>query len=103
MTQFDAYISTSMVYTFVDGTPAGCVMQPTTGGFNLSGKVWVAFGDVLYHEAAPDESLCDESHPRMFEHEHQCEETKRHWDDLGFKAGVAAPAWDNAQFPCVAY
>jgi hypothetical protein len=39
----------------------------------------------------------------MFEHGHQCEETKRHWDDLGFKAGVAAPAWDNDRFPCVAY
>jgi hypothetical protein len=103
MTRFDAYISSSLVYTFVDGTPAGCMQYPTTDGFALSGKVWITFGDVLYHEAASDEGLCSESHPYAFMHEHQCAETKRHWDDLGFKSGVNAPAWDKNLFPCVPY
>ena len=103
MTKFDAYISSSQVYMLVDGNPAGCMEYPTTGGFVLSGPVAVTFGDVLYHEGAPDELVCAQSHPYLFMHEHQCAETVRHWDDLGFKSGVAPPAWDNVRFPCVAY
>lgn len=103
MTRFDAYISSSLVYTFVDGTPAGCMQYPTSGGFALSGPVSITFGDVLYHESAPDEGICNQSHPYAFMHEHQCSESKRHWDDLGFKSGVAAPGWDNDLFPCQPY
>jgi hypothetical protein len=103
MTKFDAYISSSLVYTFVDGTPAGCMQYPAGVGFALSGPVSVTFGDVLYHESAPDEGICNQSHPYAFMHEHQCEETKRHWDDLGFKSGVAVPEWDYGRFPCKPY
>lgn len=103
MTKFDAYVSSSLVYMFVDGFPAGCTQYPTTGGFALSGKVQVTFGDVLYHEGASDEMICLQEHPFLFMHEHQCTETKRHWDDLGLKNGVPAPSWDNARFPCLPY
>ena len=101
MTKFDAYISSSTVYVLMDDSPAGCTHYPSKG-FALSGTVTVTFGDVLYHEGAQDEGVCDQSKPYGFLHEHQCNETVRHWDDLGIKSGVAAPAWD-ARFACTAY
>jgi hypothetical protein len=112
MTQFDAFVSPERLYVFMDGQPAGCTQYPS--GFSLSGPVTVTFGDVLYHELAPD-TVCGS--PRMFSfaHTHQCTETARHFDDLGFKAGVPPPAsgppailksgftWDETQLPCAAY
>jgi hypothetical protein len=102
MTKYDAYISSSLLYVFMDGAPAGCTQYPTNG-FALDGPVTVTFGDVLYHEGAPDELVCAQPKPYAFLHEHQCTETKRHWDDLGFKSGVSAPAWNATTFPCVPY
>jgi hypothetical protein len=99
MTRFDAYISSNRVYVLMDGTPAGCTQYPTGTGFALSGPVTVTFGDVLYHEGA-ETLVCYEARPYAFMYEHQCTETKRVWDDLGFKSGVAAPAWDAVRFPC---
>jgi hypothetical protein len=101
MTKYDAFVSSNTVYVYMDGLPAGCVHYPTSG-FALSGSVTVTFGDVLYHEGAQDEGLCDQSKPYAFLHEHQCNETIRHWDDLGIKNGAAVPAWD-ARFACTAY
>jgi hypothetical protein len=103
MTKFDAYISSGLLFTFVDGTPAGCAQLPTGNGFTLGGSVTVTFGDVLYHEGAPDELVCAQSKPYAFLHTHECMETKRHWDDLGFKSGVDAPAWDLTNFPCTPF
>jgi hypothetical protein len=100
MTQYVAYISSNRVYMFMDGQPAGCTQYPTSVGFALNGQVWVTFGDVIYHEGAPDELICSQAEPYAFMHQHQCSETKRHWDDLGFKSGVAPPAWDATKFPC---
>jgi hypothetical protein len=102
MTRYDAYISSNRLYVFMDGAPAGCTLYPSNG-FALSGSVSVTFGDVLYHEGAPDEQICTQPRPYPFMHEHQCSETKRQWDDLGFKSGVGPPAWDSANFPCAAF
>jgi hypothetical protein len=102
MTKYDAYVSSSLLYVFMDGMPAGCTQYPSNG-FALSGQVTVTFGDVLYHEGAADELVCSQAKPYSFMHEHQCTETKRHWDDLGIKSGVDAPTWDAANFPCVPY
>ncbi len=105
MTKYDAYISSERLYVFVDGTPAGCTLYPTTG-FALSGPVSVTFGDVLYHEGAETEvGSCVAGSPTgmPFLLVHQCTETKRHWDDLGFKSGVNVPEWDSTRFPCVSY
>jgi hypothetical protein len=113
-TQFDVYISSSQVYAFVEGQPAGCTYFPPNNdakdyyfaqGFALKGPVSVSFGDVIYHEAASDEGVCGTSqqHPYAFMHEHQCSETKRHWDSIGYKAGVPAPPWDDNRFPCLPY
>jgi hypothetical protein len=102
MTRYDAYISGNRVYVFMDGAPAGCT-QYASNGFALSGPVSVTFGDVLYHEAAPDELICAQARPYPFMHEHQCSETKRQWDDLGFKSSVGPPAWDSVNYPCAAF
>jgi hypothetical protein len=99
LTKFDAYISSGQLYAFVDGAPAGCMQFPSNG-FALTGTVRVTFGDVLYHEGAPDELVCAQKKPYAFMHVHECTETKRHWDDLGFKSGVDAPKWDSTNFPC---
>ena len=102
MTKYDAYISSTVLYTFMDGKPAGCMQYPSNG-FALEGLVTVSFGDVLYHEGAEDELLCATPKPYDFMHEHQCTETKRHWDDLAFRDGVSAPEWNSTLFPCMAY
>ncbi len=101
LTTFDVYVSSQKMYAYLDGKPAGCTQYPS--GFNLNGPVTVTFGDVLYHEGAPDELVCAQSTPYAFMHEHQCKETKRHFDDLAFKAGVPQPLWNEAAFPCGAY
>lgn len=100
MTKFDAYISSQRVYAFIDDLPAGCMQLPSTG-FALKGQVTVTFGDVLYHELA--ESIDLGVRPFPFMHEHECFETERHWDDLGFKAGVTQPVWNDVLFPCEPY
>ena len=101
MTKFDVYVSTRRVYLLFDGVPAGCMEYPN--GFALKGPVTVTFGDVLYHEGAGDERICQDKKPYVFMHLHQCTETKRHFDDLGFKSGVPAPAWNEARLPCGPY
>jgi hypothetical protein len=101
MTKFDVYVSSNRLYAFLDDQPAGCTMLPSS--FVLNGPVTVTFGDVLYHEGAADEQVCADERPYTFMHAHQCTETKRHFDDLAFKSGAAAPSWDEAKFPCVPY
>jgi hypothetical protein len=78
-------------------------MQYPSNGYALQGAVTVSFGDVLYHEGAADEEVCSQQKPYDFMHEHQCTETARHWDDLAFKSGVPAPAWNSTLFPCIPY
>jgi hypothetical protein len=104
MTTYDAYLSSARLYVLMDGKPAGCMLYPA-GGFALGGTVTVTFGDVLYHEGAETEVAACRTGPTAmpFVYNHQCTETKRHWDDLGFKSGVAAPAWDEARLPCAPY
>jgi hypothetical protein len=101
MTRFDVYVSFDRAYFLLDGAPAGCTLFPP--GFSIAGPVTFTVGDVLYHEGAADELVCAYQKPFPFLHEHQCTETKRHFDDLGFKSGVPAPSWNATVFPCGAY
>ncbi len=101
LTRFDLYVSTQRAYVFLDGRPAGCTRFPSN--FALQGAVTVTVGDVLYHEGAPDELICADPKPYSFMHVHQCDETKRHFDDVAFKSGVPAPTWDESKLPCGAY
>jgi hypothetical protein len=116
MTRFDAFISTQRLYVFMDGAPAGCTQYPS--GWNMApGPITITFGDVLYHELAPD-AVCGDPRVFQFASKHQCIETTRHFDDLGFKSGVPAPSapasgpsatlgstftWDETRLPCAAY
>jgi hypothetical protein len=56
----------------------------------------VAFGDVLYHSQAEDDSI-----PSWFLSTGYAHESIRKFDNLGFKSGVAAPAWDETKLPCM--
>ncbi len=101
LTRFDVYVSSQQIYSFMDGKPSGCALYPA--GFSLSGPVTVSFGDLLNHEGAADELVCSQALPYGFLHPHQCVETKRHFDDFGFKSESAAPVWDETLFPCRTY
>ena len=58
-------------------------------------KVTVTFGDVLYHSGV---DVSDP--PYSFHEQHRKLVTRRHFDELGFKSAVAAPAWDETRLPC---
>ncbi|HEY6079389.1 MAG TPA: hypothetical protein VIW29_11330 [Polyangiaceae bacterium] len=91
-TRFEAYISTQRAYLLLDGQPYGCVDLPPSGV--PVGQASVTFGDVLFHS--------DNDHLEFypFVREHLYHDTQRHFDNLGFKSGAAAPAWDEARLPC---
>lgn len=89
-TVFDVYTSTKRAYLFLDGEPYGCADLPASGV--PSGDVTVTFGDVLYHSGV--------DHLFTFYSKHLHFQTHRHFDNLGFKSGVAAPVWDEKRFPC---
>jgi hypothetical protein len=55
------------------------------------GPVTVTWGDVLYHSSV--------DHTYAFHTAHMQIETQRHFDNLGFSSGVAAPAWDTKLIP----
>jgi len=89
-THFDAFVSTTRAYLFLDNEPYGCANLPSKGV--PSGDVTVTFGDVLYHSGVDS----------VFSYHKKYQKTiaRRHFDNLGFKSGVAAPMWDETRFPC---
>jgi hypothetical protein len=101
LTRFDVYVGSARLYLFLDGKPAGCTRYPS--GFHLEGPVTVTYGAVLYHEGADDEMVWARPMPYGFWHRHEATETKRHFDDLAWKKGVPAPAWDEKRLPCTEY
>ena len=92
-TRFEAYVSTKRAYLLLNSAAYGCVDLPATGV--PVGPVSVTFGDVLFH------SDIDQLQFYGFVREHLYHDTQRHFDNLGFKSGVPAPAWDFARLPCV--
>ncbi len=102
-TKLDLYTSNSRAYIFVNDKPYGCAnLASKTGVSPLpvppTGPVTVTFGDALYHSSADNNFLA--KMPGGFINRHQQTETNRHYDNLGFSSGVAAPAWDEANLPC---
>jgi hypothetical protein len=89
-TRFDAFLSTQRGYLFLDGQPYGCAKLPETR--TPRGPVTVTFGDVLYHSGVDGVFRFHEKYQKII--------TRRHFDNLGFKSGVAAPAWDHDRLPC---
>ena len=87
---FDVYTSNARMYLFLDGQPYACADLPTADV--PTGAVTVTWGDVLYHSQV--------EHDFAFHTDHMQIETRRHFDNLGFSSGVAAPAWDETRLPC---
>jgi hypothetical protein len=91
-TLFEVYASTSRIYLLLAGKPYACANLPASG--IPSGEVTVTYGDVLYHSGVDK----FEFYPYMAENLQK--DSIRHYDNLGFKSGVAAPDWDESRFPC---
>jgi hypothetical protein len=91
--RWEVWASTDRVYVSMDGQRMACAVLP--GGKMPAGPVTVAYGDVLYHSGVdvPDP-------PYVFHAKHMKTETRRHFDELGFKNGVGAPPWDEKNIPC---
>jgi hypothetical protein len=104
----DAWLSSSRLYLFVDGAPYSCTDLPATSFEDgavyapPSGEVTVTWGDVLYHSgvdfATGGGAVTGNSY--LFHRTHMQKTARRHFDNLGFDSGVAAPAWDETRFPC---
>ncbi len=92
--RLDLYVSTARAYIFLDNEPWACANLPASGGMP-AGPVTVTFGDVLYHSGVDVPNP-----PYVFHSAHMRTETSRHFDALGFKSGVPAPAWDETRLPC---
>jgi hypothetical protein len=90
-TRLEVYASTERVYLFLDGEPHGCMVMPNSGV--PSGTATVTFGDVLYHSGV--------DHLYTFTEQAFQTDTQRHFDNLGYRSGVAEPEWDENRFPCV--
>jgi hypothetical protein len=93
-TTWEVYASTKRVYLFLDGKAHGCADLPSGGGPG-AGPVSVTFGHVLYHSGV--DSMVGLSD---FVMKHGQTESHRHFDNLGFKSGVAAPDWNEQLLPC---
>ncbi len=104
----DVYVSSSRLYMLVNAEPYACVDLPATSFEDgavyspPSGDVTVTFGDVLYHSGVDFGSgggaITGNSY--LFHRTHMQKTTRRHFDNIGFASGVAAPAWDEALHPC---
>jgi hypothetical protein len=90
---YDVFASTQRVYLFLDGAPYACADLPAVGP-PQAGPVTVTWGDVLYHSAVDSTFAYHLAHEQIEQH--------RHFDNLGFSSGVAAPAWDETRLPCAA-
>jgi hypothetical protein len=87
----------------VNDKPYACANLATNSGVSPApvpptGPATVTFGDALYHSAADNNFLVDM--PGGYINRHQQTETNRHFDNLGFSSGVAAPAWNETSSPC---
>jgi hypothetical protein len=91
LVKFDAYLSTSRVYLFLDDRPYACALLPPDAA--PSGAVTVTWGDVLYHSGVDTVFSHLASHLQI--------DTNRHFDNLGFSSGVDEPGWDETRLPCV--
>ncbi|MEJ0099076.1 MAG: hypothetical protein WDO12_04760 [Pseudomonadota bacterium] len=102
-TKFDLYTSNSRAYIFVNDKPYACANIAASTGVSPVpvppvGAVTVTFGDALYHSGADDNFNIKMAGGFITRHFNSS--TSRHYDNLGFSSGVAAPAWDETRIPC---
>jgi hypothetical protein len=94
---FDVYASTSRVYVFIEGKPAGCGILPQ--GKMTPGDVTVAFGSVIYHSGI-DEMVGQKDAPQEYLARWSQANTAHHFDNFGIANTVQLPAWDEKILPC---
>jgi hypothetical protein len=97
LAKIDVYASTSRVYVFLEGRPAGCAVLPE--GKMPGGPVNVLFGMAGYHIDI-DEHVASEFAAQLYWNRYSLTHIDRKLDDLGIQSGVAAPAWDETIMPC---
>lgn len=103
VTKFDLYVSATRAYIFVNSKPYACANLAEKSGVSPipvapTGAVSVTYGDALYHSGADDNF--NVKMPGSFISRRFSTSTSRHYDNLGFSSGVAAPAWDETRTPC---
>lgn len=91
--RFDAYVSTGRVYVYTNAVPYGCVDLPE--GKLKAGPATITYGDSLYHSGVDLEAWYP-FHKAKLQNV-----TSRHYSNLAFSSGVAAPDWDESVLPCV--
>jgi hypothetical protein len=91
-TQWELFVSTTRAYVFLDGKPLACANLPAGAP---SGEVSVTFGYVL--GASGNDPMDGFS---TFLAAHGQLESHRHFDNLAFRSGAPAPAWDEVLLPC---
>jgi hypothetical protein len=91
-TRYEVLTSTKRIYLYLDGEPYACADLPATSV--PAGPVTVTFGDVIYHSGVDTTYTYTKQALQIA--------TRRHFDNLGFKSGMAAPAWDEKRLPCAA-
>lgn len=105
---FDVFLSESRIYIALDGAPYSCIDLPAKADDGMvyhppTGPVTVTWGDVLYHSAVDFESgsgpVTGDNY--LFHRDHMKVSMRRHFANLGFASGAAAPEWDESRFPCV--
>jgi hypothetical protein len=95
--KIDVYASTTRVYTYVEGKPAGCAVIPS--GQLQPGAYNVVFGTSGYHIDI-DESVIPENSPHAYWRRYHQFHVERLFDDLGISGGVSRPTWDETRMPC---
>jgi hypothetical protein len=86
-------VSTSRVYLYTNGVPYGCADFPA--GKMKAGPGTVTFGDSLYHSGVDLEAWYPFHKAKLQT------QTSRHYSNLAFTSGAAAPPWDESIVPCV--
>jgi hypothetical protein len=107
--KLDVYVSSDRIYLLLNDKPYSCTDLPAKADDGSvyhppSGAVSVTWGDVLYHSAV-DFSVGGvelQGNSYLFHRTHMHTLTRRHFDNIGFASGSAAPAWDESLVPCVA-
>ncbi len=106
--RLDIYLSSDRLYLLLDDAPYACTLLPALADDGStaaapSGPVTVTWGDVLAHSdndySIGTGPITGESY--RFHREHLRHTARRHFDNLGFASGVAAPAWDETRVPCI--
>lgn len=105
--RLDIHLSSQRLFLRVDEQPFACTNLPAVADDGSlvgppTGPVTVTWGDVLAHSEIDFETGSGDitGNRYVFHREHMHFTTRRHFDNIGFASGTAAPAWDESRVPC---